>query len=435
MVKYLMIFLTGWVTTLFFFPFYPTFLPSVNTKMMMAACGLTVLGYNLSSKSSGKIDRDFFVLSLYAMGVSLASFLTMVINGTPDDSYLGYFVSMWVWLGAAYFMVNMIKFTHGKANFELVCYYLIAAGVCQCILAEAMDHIPVVKNLVDSVLEGTGFMGKNTDRLYGLGCALDVAGSRFAILLIIIAFLLPKESTNTSYIKKTSLLLCSFGIIAFVGNSIGRTTVVGMVISVAFLALMIMGYGQIRSSTRRTLKVASLVFLFTIGTIGTALYNADAKWQKSIEFGFEGFFSLARTGHWEVHSNEMLKGGYVFPDNLKAWIIGDGYMAPTTNDPYYVGKTYIGFYKDTDVGYSRFIFYFGIIGLTVFSAFMFVTAKICMSRFKNYKMLFALMLLVNFIVWLKVSTDIFLCFAPFLVLTDSEEDDDIDSVISYADEE
>ncbi len=166
--------------------------------------------------------------------------------------------------------------------------------------------------------------------------------------------------------------------------------------------------------------------MFSIATIGTALYNADAKWQKSIEFGFEGFFSLARKGKWEVHSNEMLKGGYVFPDNLKSWIVGDGYMAPTTNDPYYVGKTYIGFYKDTDVGYSRFIFYFGLIGLAAFSIFMVVAAKICMSRFKKYKMLFALILLVNFIVWLKVSTDIFLCFAPFLALTDPNEDEDLD---------
>lgn len=421
-----MIFLTGWVTTFFFFPFYPTFLPSVNTKMMMAACGLVALAYNLTTNGRGKMNKDFLILSLVSMGVSMASLLAMVINDTPDDSYLDYFVSMWVWLGAAYFMVNMIKFTHGRANVELICYYLISVGVCQCILAETMDHVPIVKTWVDSILSGEGFMGKNTDRLYGLGCALDVAGSRFAVLLIIIAFLLPKESTNTPFVKKTCLLLFSFGIIAFIGNSIGRTAVIGMVIGIAFLVLTIMGYGQMKSDTRSSLTQGFLIFVFSIATIGTFLYNADAKWQKSIEFGFEGFFSLARKGKWEVHSNEMLKGGYVFPDNLKTWIIGDGYMAPTTNDPYYVGKTYIGFYKDTDVGYSRFIFYFGLIGLAAFSVFMVVATKICMSRFKNYKMLFALMLLVNFIVWLKVSTDIFLCFAPFLALTAPNEDEDLD---------
>lgn len=421
-----MIFLTGCVTTFFFFPFFPTFLPSVNTKMIMAACGLAVLAYNLTTYGRGKMNKDFLILSLVSMGVSMASLLAMVINDTPDDSYLDYFVSMWVWLGAAYFMVNMIKFTHGKANVELICYYLVSVGVCQCILAETMDHVPAVKIWVDSILSGEGFMGKNEDRLYGLGCALDVAGSRFAVLLIMIAYLLPKESEKISYPKKTGILLSAFGVIAFVGSAIGRTTTVGMILSIVLLLFYSIGNSQIRKKTKRKLTASILLFIFTTGSIGTFLYNSNAKWQKSIEFGFEGFFSLARTGKWEVHSNEMLEGSFIFPDNYKTWIIGDGYMAPTTNDPYYVGKTYTSFYMGTDVGYSRFIFYFGLIGLATFSAFMVVATKICMSRFKNYKMLFALMLLVNFIVWLKVSTDIFLCFAPFLALTDPNEDEDLD---------
>lgn len=49
---------------------------------------------------------------------------------------------------------------------------------------------------------------------------------------------------------------------------------------------------------------------------------------------------------------------YVFPDNLKTWIIGDGYFnGPEDSDPYYTGEIWdIGYYKGTDVGYLRFIF-------------------------------------------------------------------------------
>lgn len=33
----------------------------------------------------------------------------------------------------------------------------------------------------------------------------------------------------------------------------------------------------------------------------------------------------------------------VFPDNLKTWIIGDGYGANPSYDPYYIGKVFMAF--------------------------------------------------------------------------------------------
>lgn len=180
------------VTSFFFFPFYFTFLPAVNTKMMMAAAGLLVFFVDLSKKRNANMNQDFFILSLLAASVSLVSFISMTVNDTPDDSYMTYIISMWVWLGAAYFMVRTVEWVHGKVNVELLCFYLIGVGAAQCILALAIDQNYAVKSFIDSILEGEGFMGKNEDRLYGLGCALDVAGSRFSALLIMIAYLLPR---------------------------------------------------------------------------------------------------------------------------------------------------------------------------------------------------------------------------------------------------
>ena len=107
-----------------------------------------------------------------------------------------------------------------------------------------------------------------------------------------------------------------------------------------------------------------------------------------------------------------------------AWVIGDGYMAPTTNDPYYIGRTWLGFYKGTDVGYSRFLFYFGLTGLIAFLLFFVIVCRVCAHRIKPYRDMFIIFMLINFIVWLKVSTDIFLVFAPFLCLAASENEED-----------
>ena len=66
----------------------------------------------------------------------------------------------------------------------------------------------------------------------------------------------------------------------------------------------------------------------------------------------------------------------------------------------------------TDIGYLRFIFYFGVIGLFAISAVMIYAAYTGAAYFDEYKWIPIVGCIINFIVWLKVSTDLF----PFIVL-------------------
>ena len=59
---------------------------------------------------------------------------------------------------------------------------------------------------------------------------------------------------------------------------------------------------------------------------------------------------------------------------------------------------------------------------------MWKSAWACIHRFKDYKMMFLMILLVNYIGWFKVSTDIFLVFAIFLVLS-KEDDGQTDNIL------
>lgn len=424
--KIIQVLLTLVFTSFFFFPFYFTFLPTVNTKMMMAVLGGILLVIEAARKRSAQIDSGILSVSAWAALVSLASMLSMVLNNTPDDSYLGYIVSMWVWLAAAYFVVSAIKFTHGKATVENVCAYLITVGVLQCFLAIAIDTIPAVKAFIDSILDGEGFMGKNEDRLYGLGCALDVAGTRFSALLIMIAFLLPRAAQKERSDLYIALLLTAFCVLVGIGSIIGRTTVVGAVLSLIYLFYTFCFKKELSGASQVKL-IRWVVGGICAGIIiAIGLYNSSPQWQQYFQFGFEGFFSLAEKGHWEVHSNNQLAAQFILPDNTWAWIFGDGYMASTTNDPYYVGQTWTEFYKGTDVGYSRFLFYFGLIGLITFSLFFVKVCQVCAERIKPYRDMFIIFLLINFIIWFKVSTDIFVVFAPFLCLAASENEEDVE---------
>ena len=408
------------LTSFYFFPFEFTFLPGINTKMAMAGFGVILLGVELARKRQSLIDRDFFQLSLWAAAVSLIGFFAVVWNDTHDYTYASYLISMWVWLAGAYVVVRAIRGLHGGVSVELVCNYLIAVCVAQCLIAFAMSQIPALKHFIDGFLGSTGFMGKMENRLYGIGASLDVAGSRFSTILVMIVGLMTRVAGTPRW-KRLILYLVAFVIIAVIGNMMSRTTSVGAIVAFCYL-FWLSGIFTLHLSLGMRRLYGWLVGILVVA-IGVTVYGyqTDPAFRSNLRFGFEGFFSLVEEGRWEVHSNEILKNMYVFPDNAKTWLVGDGYFDnPNDHEPYYVGPKWSGFYQNTDVGYLRFIFYFGILGLVAFWIFILKAGWICMNRFPNQRSLFLVILLLNYLVWFKVSTDLFLVFALFLCIGTDE---------------
>ena len=80
------------------------------------------------------------------------------------------------------------------------------------------------------------------------------------------------------------------------------------------------------------------------------------------------------------------------------------------------------FRSGTDIGYLRFIFYFGLIGLISFSFFFIEVAKECARMLPEYKLMLLFILLLGFIIWLKVSTDVFVVFALLFCVGNMQDD-------------
>ena len=407
------------ITSFFFFPFEFTFLPGINTKMAMAAVGLLVLGVNMSKKRDSLIDKNFFVLSLLACGISLISYVSVAINGTSDFSYVTYIISMWVWTSAAYVVVSLLELIHGKVSVRLICNYLILTCVVQCILALLIDNIDFLNVWVkryfgsfSGMVSGSAAMLEARGRLYGIGAALDIAGTRFASILVMITF----WGLNSENRKMQYLYVLAFFIVVLIGNMISRTTIIGVLLAFIYIIYKsFKGTDTQHHNLNSLLKIGAL-FLFLGLPVIVYLYKSNVSFYENIRFAFEGFFSLYETGSWETNSTNILENMYVFPDNWRTWLIGDGYFDNPTGDPYYVGYMWKGFYYGTDVGYLRFIFYVGVLGLISMASFMIATAIVCMRKFAQYRDLFMMLIVLNFIIWLKVSTDIFLVFTPFLCL-------------------
>lgn len=390
--------------------------------MILAILGLMVFPLEYLKGNIPGFGKSFLKISLWALGVSFFSYSSMTINSTPDDSYLGYIISMWVWLFAAFFCVSIMRKVHGEVSVETIGYYLVAVALLQCTLGLLINHFSFLKALVDAFITGEKYMGVGVEnRLYGIGCALDVGGGRLGAILIILVYLILQSLKREKAWWVFAGLLGAFFYILVIGNMMGRTTTIGAIIAIAYLIFSLCFNRGIKASTICSF-LSTAVLVITIGIIiCVGLYNTNLEIQKLLRFGFEAFFNYFQTGKFETNSTNMLSEGLVFPNNFKTWIIGDGYMASGSNDPYYIGPADYGFYMNTDAGYSRFIFYFGLIGLLTFMLFFVRVCRECLRKNKNTGLLFILLLVLNFSIWVKVSTDIFVIFAPFLCLAELDD--------------
>lgn len=409
------------LTSFFFFPFFFTFLPSVNTKMILAALGLITFVIDRSNNHTQFFENKLFRISIGALGVSFCSFLSMTINNTPDNSYLSYIISMWVWLFAAYFCVYLMRQVHGEVSVETIGYYLVAVALLQCTLGMLINYFPFINNAVNSIVTGEKYMIGIEGRIHGIGCALDVGGGRLGAILIILAYVILQSIKRQKAWWVFTGLLGSFFYILVIGNMIGRTTTVGAAIAIAYLIFSLCSDRKIETTSIRSfLSIASLVVIIGV-IICVGLYNVSPEMHKLLRFGFEAFFNYFEHGTFETNSTNMLSKGMIFPDNFRTWIIGDGYMASGSNDPYYIGPADYGFYMNTDAGYSRFIFYFGLIGLSSFILFFVMVCNACINGIEENRLLFIAILILGLCIWIKVSTDLFLVFALFLCINIKKE--------------
>lgn len=399
------------LTSCYLFPFELVYLPGLNFKMLMAGLSIPLLLINLARNSNSLIDKDILIVALFTLPITVFSLLTTVINGTSDESFTYYFVSVFVWMGAGYFLVNVLKAIHGEISMKLMIQYLIAVCCLQCVLALMMEYFPSFQASIDGIIGGSEmFMKDGGGRMHGIGCALDVAGGRFAAVLVMISVLMVKSSTRL----EICLYLLAFSLIAVIGNMIARTTTVGLVISGLFIIVSLCYHKPAVKSFGR------IVFIFVLAVIVvvTLLYNSNGLFRQNFRFGFEGFFSLVETGRWQSGSNDILLNNMVvFPDNAKTWIIGDGYCSnPSGWDPYYTGKKYHGFYKGTDIGYLRYIFYFGILGALAMLSFFTCIGCLCIKRHNENRVLFLLIMVLNMILLVKATTDLLPLFALLFCL-------------------
>lgn len=377
--------------------------------MVLAVIGLMLLAVQWAKEKSMTTAKDMLVVSVWAAVFSLFSFFSVTYNNTTDYAYATYIVSMWVWLSGAYAVLSLIRAVHGRISIQLVFHYMAWVCAAQSVLGIVIDNVPSIQSIVDEyILQDIQFLHK-TNRLYGIGASFDTAGIRFSCALLGLSYLLTHNVSRYWNIVYWML----FAVIAVLGNIMSRTTTVGLLLAVVYIIIKNFSFNIQLTASKLRMVTTVIIVAFGLSIFLYYGYNHLPMVKYYMEYGFEAFFNYANSGEFTTSSTDKLQLMVVWPDNIKTWLIGDGWF-DNPNDP---GS----FYKYTDVGYLRLIFYCGSIGLAIFMLFFAYCTYALIRKWRVEALLFTFMFVLALVVWVKISTDIF-CVYVLLMLLEKQGD-------------
>ena len=312
-----------------------------------------------------KIPSSYINILLLPICVGIQSLISMFINGTDDYSFAIYPLQIIYLLILSYCIYYIVKHINKTISFELISKYFIGVLLLQAVIAIAMFVEPSINDYVLFDLQGMDSDGRILQsylgmRLIGLGCFYFGGGLIYGLGLVIIMALLLKRPL---YRLSQWILIGCYFIVFVIGICVARTCLVGWGISMLLLFQNIVRQKIKRSVFHTSWRFMS--YMVTIVVVLVVIYNTipviQEKYGEIIKFGFEVFINYAERGTLETDSTNSLKTLYVWPEQMSSYLWGDGRFWGDNSE----GESY---YKNTDVGYIRLIYYFGIPGLLLIFA-------------------------------------------------------------------
>ncbi|MBE7357812.1 hypothetical protein CSPB12327_02870 [Campylobacter sp. RM12327] len=300
---------------------------------------------------------------------------------------------------ASYFFIKILKKLDYKLNFKTISTLLINIILIQTLIALIMFIYPDLTVFLFSIekmseetfdrniyLSGIRFMGIGAAKTFTSGII-----NGFGLILIAILLRLYKTSS-----KEIILLSIKFLVIFSLGMMMARTTLIGAILALVIILLPENFNYSISLIKKRTLFFITLTCVTITALFFIIIFYSD--FLLVFQYGFEMFINYFKTSTFETASTNELKEMFIFPNEIKSWIIGDAYWYNPLKDNFY--------YMNTDVGYLRLIFYFGLIGLFFYFSLQFFLVKVYKHfdiKFKYYIFIIIYLLILN----LKGFADLF----------------------------
>ncbi|WP_291051438.1 MULTISPECIES: hypothetical protein [unclassified Empedobacter] len=382
----------------------------IGTRVVLAILGLCLFFLNIKKKLS--FNSDFLKLMFILILLSLVSLFSTLVNITNDYQFVGYSFSLLLIFLASYFTFNffLIKKEVSSNNyFKVISEGIIYIVLIQSFLAFVMFFYSPVADFLNSIQV---FIDLDKDkleealelRLVGFGIKFFAFGIVNGYALILLASLLKKENYTPS--KRVFLWLTYF-VIFLIGMMAARTTVIGFCLSMLLYFNPFQKKIKIKTKDKWKLIAYFILLLFLVYFVNISLFHSDnSKFNQLFDFGFDLFINFFETGNANSASLNQMNEMYIWPTELETYVIGDGRFMGVGSDYYY---------KGTDIGWIRLLYYFGIPGTVIYFITHYFIIRKSIKRYPIYKVTFWMLLIYFFILNFKGFSDIIFLIIPFLL--------------------
>ena len=364
-----------------------------------------IKGYSLHNKYGIKV-KSSELIKPYIPALIFA-IKSVIINLSTDIYYvkniLTYYLCFWGW----YFISYMFLIVYKEYNLKTLIKYFTLSAILHICLSLIMYYDYSIQQFLISLLkqsdiEKDALIRVEGTRLLGFGASYNGAGIINGFILILISLYV--TNNKISFIEYL-LYIIAIILIFVIGMMQARTILIGGLIGICILL-----FNWIKSIKQ---LVLSIIFISIVGVlyftvIPMILQTSTINFDTIINFGFD-IFTEKEDSSAVSSVNSLINMYDIRPDNLKTWLIGDAKW----NNP-----NGFGYYKGTDVGYFRIIFYFGILGLGSLLYFYTKTIKITLKGVfrKTPKLAFWIFLGFILVLNLKGVSDISFYLIPFYFL-------------------
>lgn len=323
-----------------------------------------------------KVKCRYIKTLFYPVLMSLFTVLSSVVNTITENTFIIFPFQVIYLLLLSYCIYYITKRFCKVISFYVITRYFLMTLVVQSVIAIVMFvNQPICLFLFD--LQGIDLTSRVIKmyfgvRLIGLGCFYFGAGAIYGLGLIAIMPFMLKAKNKQQLIK----LILLYVYIFIVGIFFARTAMIGCVFSIVYLIFCIL----IPKMCNKIFLVFRqfIIYLTVFGIALVFIYTSSPKLQEDygdiIDFGFEAFINLVENGELSTASSDGLTEYHlsIWPQNQKTYYIGD--MRWTKGDSYY---------GDSDVGYVRLLFYFGVPGVILFLLYQYSIVRISGLIFKE----------------------------------------------------
>lgn len=382
----------------------------IGTRVLFGIIGVALLPF--IKRKNESLIKIFFTFSIVLLLMMLYTLFAVIYNMTNDYHFIEYSISLITIVLSCFFVMYVVNtFTSYRDNYEYfykISEMIIYLVLFQNVLAVIMFLVPALKSLLESLQVFTqwdiGLLDEVLEfRLVGFGVKFFAFGIVNGFALILIATVL--KFYRLSRQKFISFFL--FYVAIFVlGMMAARTTIIGFLLSAVILLNPHIG---IKYSRIFKIRIALILMmcLFLVSVVFSIVLNGAnlSQFENIFEFGFDLIFNFLDSGDAKSESLSQLSNMYIWPEELKTYIIGDGKFVDERLGTYYMR---------TDVGWIRLIYYFGIPGMFLYVLTHLFILKYLYQKYPRFLWTFIVLMLYFIILNFKGFTDILYLLFPFL---------------------